>query len=90
MQYTITEHPKASPAGFKWRKIGAGLHGDYLVQYWRNNGPTKHANASSLTECRKLANSLIRECSATYCEVYRYAENGASIIPVIQCSYRAI
>lgn len=85
----IVEHPKYQPRGFRWRKIGANGHGDYLVEYWRNNGPTKFTHCASLTECRKTAIALIRECSATYAEIYRYAENGVSTIPVIQCEYGA-
>lgn len=77
-----TEHPKTQPKNFRWRKICG--RGDYLVKYWRNNGPSKFSGCSSLTECRKFAAALIREDSAAYCEAYRYAENGVSIIPVIQ------
>lgn len=82
-----TEHPKTAPRGFKWRAIGAKRHADYQVNYWRNSGPTKRTSASSLTEARKMARALIREDSATYCEIYRYAENGAAIIPAIQAEY---
>ena len=83
----ITEHSKALPAGYRWRKIGGTSHPDYQVNYWRNSGPTKRAHETSLTAARKTAQALIREDSATMCEVYRYAENGVSIIPVIQVTY---
>lgn len=83
------EHPKTCPVHYKWRTIGLKRHGDYIVKYWRNIGPTKHAHASSLTEARKMAVALIREDSATYCEVYRYAENGVSIYPFLQVEYSA-
>lgn len=84
-----TEHPKTCPRYFHWRRIGAAKHADYQVKYWRNNGPSKYTGCTSLTEARKTAIALIRECSATTAEVFRYAENGVSIVPIIQCEYGA-
>lgn len=83
----ITEHPKSQPRGYRWRKIGAAQHPDYAVCYWRGSGMAKIAHESSLTAARKTAKALIREGSATVCEVYRYAESAGSIIPVIHCEY---
>lgn len=78
---------KALPQGFKWRSAYTGRKGgDYMVRWDRGGMSTGTSHCNTLTQARKEAQELVKEGRA-WAEVFRWAENGASMRSMFLCSY---
>lgn len=72
---TFTSVKEPRPTGYKWVKSRP----QYIVRTDAGAMSTRHDDAKTLTEARKIGRAHIRAGRTTWCEIFRWAETGVSL-----------